>query len=887
MSGSNRRCVWFWGLGAMVLLAWPHANGLAEEPTARLLFASGADNDLYRVLQDGGANYPRYDQAGEAIRAAANEAGVLVLADGYPQNATRVDPSDLALARRKKLRLYVEFPAELPGIELGLPRQLGPERGVVTSDFFGDALPPMQIVMIHGCRFLPADAENPHLALARVAGVDTAVFGLEETQTWPVLFEHPRGDLLVATSKLSHFVTARYMPTDAWQVIWRTILRYLQPGKAIPRLTWTPTVRPSYHRDEPLPEDAGHEALTRSADWFFKSRILRHPDWPPEALDQSSGYNVVRDMPADDWPPGDGSLGMLEGFSSTIRCDGSQPMRYGARNDCMSEIAMALAFNGVINSDPRSTRVAARALDYVLVDSMLAQGPRADPDSPSYGLVGWSLDHPGSYWGDDNARAILGVLAAGALLKDPRWDEATVRCLLANFRTTGVYGYRQQCITENVLQARGWESYWTGRYTYYSPHFEAWLWACFLWAYDKTGFEPFLERSKTGARRLMAAYPDHWNWCLRSGQIERARALLPLSWLIRVEDTPEHRRWLRRVAEDLLALQDDCGAIREAIGDGGYAVASNAQYQTGESSLIQIDGDPISDSLYTCNFALIGLHEAAAATGDPLYAEAEEKLARFLCRIQIRSEAHPELDGAWYRAFDFSRWEYWGSSSDWEWGPWCTESGWTQPWIAGTLALREMDTSLWELTAASKINAHFDRYRRQMLPDQLLEVALPEEIRHQAVGKPVRLAHRADPRYPGVGPTSLSDGILAGEDFRDGDWLGFEGLDLEATVDLAQPTQIRRLAADFLQQVSVGIFLPSQVELAVSDDGKRWRTVATLGHDVPPQQAGPLTRTFTADGLTVRARYVRVIGRSVATIPDEHSAAGRKAWLFVDEIIVE
>ena len=91
---------------------------------------------------------------------------------------------------------------------------------------------------------------------------------------------------------------------------------------------------------------------------------------------------------------------------------------------------------------------------------------------------------------------------------------------------------------------------------------------------------------------------------------------------------------------------------------------------------------------------MIWLHEAAAATGDPFYAEAEEKLAKFLCRIQIRSQEHPELDGAWYRAFNFRCWEYWASNADWEWGPWCTESGWSQPWIAGTLALRQQKTSL-------------------------------------------------------------------------------------------------------------------------------------------------------------------------------------------------
>lgn len=196
------------------------------------------------------------------------------------------------------------------------------------------------------------------------------------------------------------------------------------------------------------------------------------------------------------------------------------------------------------------------------------------------------------------------------------------------------------------------------------------------------------------------------------------RALLPLAWLVRVHDTPEHRRWLRRVAGDLVALEDRCGAIREIIGGSGQGTTSNAEYGTCETSLIQANGDPVCDMLYTCNFALIGLHEAAAATGDRFYADAEEKLARFLCRIQIRSEAHPELDGAWYRAFNFHNWEYWASNADWEWGPWSIEAGWTQPWIAGTLALRHGKTSLWNLIQQVEISKNFDRLRQQMLPDE-------------------------------------------------------------------------------------------------------------------------------------------------------------------------
>ncbi len=125
--------------------------------------------------------------------------------------------------------------------------------------------------------------------------------------------------------------------------------------------------------------------------------------------------------------------------------------------------------------------------------------------------------------------------------------------------------------------------------------------------------------------------------------------------------------------------------------------------------------------LYTTNFAFIGLHEAAAA-GDDLAAGGEEKLAKFLCRIQVRSEAQPSLDGGWFRAFDFRRWEPWGSNADPGWGAWAIESGWTQSWITSVLGLRQMKTSLWDLTRQSKIAGQFDALRKEMLPDDALAV---------------------------------------------------------------------------------------------------------------------------------------------------------------------
>ncbi len=68
--------------------------------------------------------------------------------------------------------------------------------------------------------------------------------------------------------------------------------------------------------------------------------------------------------------------------------------------------------------------------------------------------------------------------------------------------------------------------------------------------------------------------------------------------------------------------------------------------------------------LYANNFAFFGLNEAARVTDNPVYKKAVTKLSDFMMRIQVQSEKHKDLDGAWFRAFDYGKWDYWASNSD-------------------------------------------------------------------------------------------------------------------------------------------------------------------------------------------------------------------------------
>jgi hypothetical protein len=704
----------------------------------RVALACKAGNDIHRVLQNSGLTWPRFDDPAEAVEAAAQGTGVMILADGDSAQTIPLSGALFKRAASKRLRLFVEYPSFVPGLALGQPRVAAWERAVVTSDAFGADLPKRRILSLHQCSFIPMTRESAHLVLARVAGYDTTVFGLPK-QGYSLLFELPEADaglpVLVSAARLSQFVTARYAPTEAWQGVWQMILRWLAPDTAVPPLRWKPSVRPSYGRDEPLPLEVENRALRRGVEWFEKSKLLLHPSRLPEIAQRAAAGDAP--APPVQAPIGDGSLGILEGYLSRVQTDGRQLQTVARRGDCTAESAMALAFAGKAFEEPRYTDIARNLLDFYLFISEARKGERGDVRHGAYGLVAWGISTPAwmvANYGDDNARLLLGTLATAALTRDDRWDEAVLLCLLANLRTTGPLGFRGDRIDLGPLGTQGWEFFFRRRLTNYAPHYESYLWACYLWAWHKTGLDLFRERAKTAIRRTMTAYPGRWRWT-NGLQQERARMLLPLAWLVRIEDTPEHRAWLRRVAGDLLGLQDASGALREQMGElaRGQLIPpqSNEAYGTGEAPLLQQNGDPVCDLLYTCNFALLGLHEAAAATGDALYLEAEDKLVRFLCRIQIRSEQHPELDGGWFRAFDFRRWDYWASSSDSGWGAWCIESGWTQGWITSVLAARRLKTSFWELTSGSALRRHLEKLRPAMIPDRVLTSEVPQSTRYE------------------------------------------------------------------------------------------------------------------------------------------------------------
>eukprot|EP01104_Vermistella_antarctica_P015890 TRINITY_DN5311_c0_g1_i1.p1 TRINITY_DN5311_c0_g1~~TRINITY_DN5311_c0_g1_i1.p1 ORF type:complete len:760 (+),score=110.03 TRINITY_DN5311_c0_g1_i1:233-2512(+) len=625
-----------------------------------------------------------FSSVDEAINATAEGGVLLVLADGYPVNLTRVTRGNYVSIAAKSIRYYIEYPDMFPSgtIVNDTVATASFQRPVVWGNTMLDAqrnrssLTNMTLLNAGACQYLSTNrsisvnSSTTLMYMAWVAGFSQAPFGLAQSNPVPFLVQIGDDDGgtfsgsfgFVAMSKLSTWSTLRYAPPNNWRQVWSYILSVLllQPNlRPFDEHSWPSAVNPSYSQTDTLPPTAHMDTFTRAAEWLqTRSELLptrsRYLETEPILANDTQQYP----FPLEPTPGGgggdvigNGTWGLYEGFSSVMNATGLGNQSIVLRIDCHLETAGALAWYHRLGGNGSAAVASTNLMNFVFDTSAAQGGNRANASSPEYGLLIWGLVDPSwlaTYYGDDNARALLGAINAASLLNESSWNEGIVKAMLANLRTSNQLGFRQPSITVAELEENGWKYFYSNtNQTYFWPHMESYLWACWLWSYEVTGFDLFYERAYSAINKTMAAYvspcdaaPCEWQWTNGITQ-ERARMLLPLSWLIRINDTTQHRQWLQTIADDLLAQQHECGGIMEQMGRAGYGSASaptsNPMYGTHEAPLEQENGDAVTDALYTMNFAFFGFHEAAIITGEEVYWNATMQIADFFARTQISS----------------------------------------------------------------------------------------------------------------------------------------------------------------------------------------------------------------------------------------------------------
>lgn len=160
---------------------------------------------------------------------------------------------------------------------------------------------------------------------------------------------------------------------------------------------------------------------------------------------------------------------------------------------------------------------------------------------------------------------------------------------------------------------------------------------------------------------------------------------------------------------------------------------------------------------------------------------------------------------------------------------------------------------------------------------------------HLAMGRLKQLNSPAGnyrPEYSGGGDNALIDGTLGSDDYKDGHWQGFYGIDADLEIDLGKWSRINSVEIGFLVNAHDWILRPDTLEIYGSNNGK----------DYTLRSAFPVTTEVTREGnfvfrekfeIPISTRLLRIVVKNPGKLPEGLPGAGYDSWIFMDEIVVE
>lgn len=157
-----------------------------------------------------------------------------------------------------------------------------------------------------------------------------------------------------------------------------------------------------------------------------------------------------------------------------------------------------------------------------------------------------------------------------------------------------------------------------------------------------------------------------------------------------------------------------------------------------------------------------------------------------------------------------------------------------------------------------------------------------------ATGRNLTVTTPPSKKYPGNGGThGLVNGAISNAGLKSAEWLGWEGGDMEAVIDLGSSRTINEVNVYVLESKGSWIYRPSDVKVFVSDDNKNFSLIGIGNKDELTATELPriLHATLQQQNSNIpKGRYVKVLLTNFGVIPSGMPGASHKAWLFVDEI---
>jgi len=177
---------------------------------------------------------------------------------------------------------------------------------------------------------------------------------------------------------------------------------------------------------------------------------------------------------------------------------------------------------------------------------------------------------------------------------------------------------------------------------------------------------------------------------------------------------------------------------------------------------------------------------------------------------------------------------------------------------------------------------------QEINPNKLLDPNLADikTVEHLAVDKKVAYQIEHSPKYHGHG-IALTDGFRGTTDYGSQLWQGWNGENAEFIIDLGKEETIHRVTIGTLINQKSWIFSPASIQCSFSINGQTFSNSKTVDLEATIEQKETKIEDIAMEIEMLKARYIKIIAKKIAGLPEWHAYKGGDAWIVLDEVIIE
>ena len=122
--------------------------------------------------------------------------------------------------------------------------------------------------------------------------------------------------------------------------------------------------------------------------------------------------------------------------------------------------------------------------------------------------------------------------------------------------------------------------------------------------------------------------------------------------------------------------------------------------------------------------------------------------------------------------------------------------------------------------------------------------------------------------------------------FRLGQWVAFRKNRMECLLQFKNPTRVQNITISYLVDIGSYIMPAQKIEIWGGNDSINFKLLKQLIPEQPTMTKPAGIRAFDCKFDPVTIKYIKIVATPVSKLPAWHPGKGDKAWIFIDEVLV-